>query len=46
MVHIYMMSDKRVEKVEDVLSLGQVVKVVCLGKDKMGRFSFSMKDVK
>ena len=46
MVHISTMSDKRVEKVEDVLSLGQVVKVVCLGKDKMGRFSFSMKDVK
>ena len=46
MVHISKMSDKRVEKVEDVLSLGQVVKVVCLGKAKMGRFSFSMKDVK
>ena len=46
MVHISKMSDKRVEKVEDVLSFGQVVKVVCLGKDKMGRFSFSMKDVK
>ena len=46
MVYISKMSDKRVEKVEDVLSLGQVVKVVCLGKDKMGRFSFSMKDVK
>ena len=46
MVHISKMSDKRVEKVEDVLSLGQVVKVVCLGKDKMGRFRFSMKDVK
>ena len=46
MVHISKMSDKRVEKVEDVLSLGQVVKVVCLGKDKMGRFSFSMKEVK
>ena len=46
MVHISKMSDKRVEKVEDVLSLGQVGKVVCLGKDKMGRFSFSMKDVK
>ena len=46
MVHISKMSDKRVEKVEDVLSLGQVVKVICLGKDKMGRFSFSMKDVK
>ena len=35
MVHISKMSDKRVEKVEDVLSLGQVVKVVCLGKDKI-----------
>ena len=46
MVHISKMSDKRVEKVEDALPLGQVVKVVCLGKDKMGRFSFSMKDVK
>ena len=46
MVHISKMSDKRVEKVEDVLSLGQVVKVVCLSKDKMGRISFSMKDVK
>ena len=45
MVHISKMSDKRVEKVEDVLSLGQVVKVVCLGKDKMGRLSFSMTDV-
>ena len=46
MVHISKLSDKRVDKVEDVLSLGQVVKVVCLGKDKMGRFSFSLKDVK
>ena len=36
MVHISKMSDKRVEKVEDVLSLGLVVKVVCLFKDKMG----------
>ena len=32
-------------KVEDVLNLGDKVKVVCMGKDKMGRFSFSMKDV-
>ena len=45
MVHISKMSDKRVEKVEDVLSLGQVVKVVCLGKDKMARFTLRMKDV-
>ena len=45
MVHISKLSKNRVEKVEDVVSLGDVVKVVCLGKDKMGRFSFSMKDV-
>ncbi len=46
MVHISKISKQRVEHVEDVLTLGDVVKVVCLGKDKMGRFSFSMKDVK
>ena len=32
-------------RVEDVLTLGDKVKVICLGKDKMGRISFSMKDV-
>lgn len=45
MVHISKISKGRVNKVEDVLELGQKVKVVCLGKDKMGRFSFSIKDV-
>ena len=45
MVHISKISKERVNKVEDVLSIGDVVKVVCLGKDKMGRFSFSMRDV-
>lgn len=45
MVHISKIAKERVNKVEDVLSLGDVVKVVCLGKDKMGRFSFSMRDV-
>ncbi len=45
MVHISKLSKERVNHVEDVLTLGDVVKVVCLGKDKMGRFSFSMKDV-
>ena len=45
MVHISKISKERIEKVEDVLSIGDVVKVVCLGKDKMGRISFSMKDV-
>ncbi len=45
MVHISKISKERVNRVEDVLSLGDHVKVVCLGKDKMGRFSFSIKDV-
>ncbi len=46
MVHISKLSRERVNKVEDVLKLGDVVTVVCLGKDRMGRISFSMKDVK
>ena len=45
MVHISKIARERIEHVEDVLSLGQKVTVVCLGKDKMGRTSFSMKDV-
>jgi polyribonucleotide nucleotidyltransferase len=45
MVHISKISKDRINHVEDVLTLGDVVKVVCLGKDKMGRISFSMKDV-
>jgi len=46
MVHISKISKERIDRVEDVLSIGDVVKVVCLGKDKMGRVCFSMKDVK
>ncbi len=45
MVHISKISKERINHVEDVLTLGDHVKVVCLGKDKMGRMSFSMKDV-
>ena len=45
MVHISKIAKERIEHVEDVLTLGDVVKVVCLGKDKMGRISFSIKDV-
>ena len=45
MVHISKIARERVEHVEDYLTLGDVVTVVCLGKDKMGRISFSMKDV-
>ena len=46
MVHISKISKDRINRVEDVLTLGDEVKVVCLGIDKMGRISFSMKDVK
>ena len=45
MVHISKISKDRIDHVEDVLSLGEKVTVICLGKDKMGRISFSMKDV-
>ena len=44
-VHISKICKERINRVEDVLTLGDKVKVVCLGKDKMGRISFSMKDV-
>ena len=46
MVHISKIAKNRINHVEDVLTLGDRVTVVCLGKDKMGRLSFSMKDVK
>ena len=46
MVHISKISEERINHVEDVLTLGDHVKVVCLGKDKMGRISFSIKDCK
>ena len=45
MVHISKISKERINHVEDVLTLGDMVTVVCLGKDKMGRISFSIKDV-
>ena len=45
MVHISKIAKERFNRVEDVLTLGDEVKVICLGKDKMGRISFSIKDV-
>ena len=45
MVHISKIANERINRVEDVLTLGDKVTVVCLGKDKMGRMSFSIKDV-
>ena len=46
MVHISKIANERINHIEDVLTLGDHVKVVCLGKDKMGRMSFSIKDVR
>ena len=46
LVHISKIAKQKIDRVEDYLSLGDKVKVVCLGKDKMGRVSFSMKDLK
>ena len=46
MVHISKLARHRVEHVEDVLTLGDEITVICLGQDKMGRISFSLKDVK
>ena len=45
MVHISKIAKERINRVEDVLTLGDKVKVVCLGRDKMGRISFSIRDV-
>lgn len=45
MIHISKISKERINRVEDVLTLGDKVTVACLGKDKMGRMSFSIKDV-
>lgn len=45
MVHISKIAPQRIDHVEDVLTLGDKVTVICLGKDKTGRMSFSIKDV-
>ncbi len=44
LVHISKIANARINRVEDVLQLGDVVRVICLGKDKNGKFSFSIKD--
>ena len=46
MVHISKIAEHRIAHVEDVLTLGDHVKVRCMGKDRMGRMSFSIKDAK
>ncbi len=44
MVHISKIAPRRIEKVEDVLKLGDVVKIKYIGLDKKGRMDFSIKD--
>jgi len=44
MVHISKIANTRINRVEDVLQIGDEVRAVCLGKDNMGRVSFSIKD--
>ena len=44
MVHISKIAKTRIDKVEDVLKLGDVVKVKYMGLDKKGRMDFSIKD--
>ncbi len=44
LVHISKICKERIDKVEDVLKLGDKVKVKYLGLDKKGRMDFSIKD--
>ena len=44
LVHISKIAKERIEKVEDVLSLGDTVKVKYMGVDAKGRMNFSIKD--
>jgi polyribonucleotide nucleotidyltransferase len=44
MVHISQLSDQRVEKVEDVLTMGETIKVKLMGIDEKGRLSLSVKE--
>lgn len=45
LVHISKIAPHRINHVEDVLTLGDKVKVKCMGLDNMGRMGFSIKDV-
>ncbi|RYX79503.1 polyribonucleotide nucleotidyltransferase [bacterium] len=45
MVHISQLSDERIERVEDVLTEGEIIKVKLTGIDERGRLSLSVKDV-
>ncbi len=44
LVHISKLSDKRVEKVKDIVDIGQIISVKVIGIDEQGRINLSMKD--
>ncbi|MBQ6043376.1 MAG: polyribonucleotide nucleotidyltransferase [Clostridia bacterium] len=44
LVHISKLDKKRVEKVEDVVNIGDTVKIMVLGVDNKGRINLSRKD--
>ena len=44
MIHISQLASERVERVEDVLELGQIIDVLLTGIDDRGRLSLSLKD--
>ena len=44
LVHISKIAKERIDKVEDVLKLGDSVKIKYMGLDKKGRMDFSIKD--
>ena len=46
MVHISKLDNKRTEKVEDVVSVGDTVRVKYLGTDEKNRMNLSMRDAK
>jgi polyribonucleotide nucleotidyltransferase len=44
LVHISRLAKERVEKVEDVVSIGDIILVKCIGIDEKGRIDLSRKD--
>ena len=44
LVHISKLDKKRVERVEDVVTVGDTIKVKVLGTDEKGRLNLSRKD--
>ena len=44
LIHISKLADTRVEKVEDVINIGDEVRVKVLDIDRMGKVSLSLKD--